>query len=131
MKILFELSGEHSELPKAEVLAAAEAEGCLSLLPGGGRRTVTLEMGQASAGRVAKRLALSHHVNRLAASSDSFERLLNKIARFRVPGGTFAVRAESYSKQEIPNLEMEKKTGAAMPGKRRKRVLYGIGGCAL
>ena len=71
MNILAELSGEHSELPRAEVIAVAETSVKGNRIIGDGTRTIIVNIPSKSVREFCVRLALTHTVNQVLITSKS------------------------------------------------------------
>lgn len=91
MRLLFELSGEHPALPRAELAAVLRSFGEAQVLPDG--RVVSVETGVLP-GTLASRLALTHFVHEEIARG-AFSDILDAAAGLSPPG-PFSVRVKSY-----------------------------------
>lgn len=90
MRLLFELSGEHETLPRAEVLACIEAEGCDFQILEEEDRVLVLET-EAVPERLGERIGLAHYVDEHLVSGDMSE--LEEAARsLRSLKGSIALR---------------------------------------
>jgi tRNA (guanine10-N2)-dimethyltransferase len=89
MRLLFELSGEHGTLPRAEVLACIEAEGCVYKILEEEDRILVLET-DASPERLGQRVALAHGICEQVSSGTMSE--LDEGGRNLDIKGTVAIR---------------------------------------
>ena len=109
---LFELSGEHSSLPAAEVMACVEAEcpkyGITLLGPG----YLIVEADPEGVEEVATRLALTHRLGRVMGNMD--ERGGLHFAEELIEEGSVAVRIKRYQMygSEIDVGDLTKKVGS-------------------
>jgi len=118
--VLFELSGEHPSLPRAEVLACLEAE-CESFeLLGEGAGFIICRLEETAVERVAKRLALTHHLGRFLGSAP-----VNDLAALcegiELPAGSFSVRVRRFAGSSSPEMAMTvMKRAGGLISRRRK-----------
>ncbi|MBN1109162.1 MAG: methyltransferase domain-containing protein [Methanomassiliicoccales archaeon] len=119
-KVLFELSGEHPSLPRAEVLACLEAESpeYHGLRIGPGYLIADCELG--SLDRLTFRLALTHRLGPYLgnASLDDLER---QAAELPLPPGSLSVRARSVQglHPEVNTMDLAKRVGHTLRGEHR------------
>ena len=94
-RFLFELSGEHPTLPRAEVVACLEAEGVEHSIVSDGPGYLVAEFDESMLGEVAKRLALTHRIGRYLGSATA-ESLKGFLRSLSLPDGTISVRAKRF-----------------------------------
>src|SRR3989442_43191 len=116
MRVAFELSREHPTLPRADALAALEAEGVTIL-----RASFTPELLVVDAARpprrALERVSLSRYVDRVLALG-RWPLVLRTAARVPLDGRRFRVRAHGpFSSSEKRDLERE--VGARMAARGR------------
>lgn len=91
MRLLIELSGEHPTLPRAEALAAFEAEGCVVRNVAWSTHVLRLEA-TGPVARAVSRLALSHVVSEEIAHGE-FDEVRAAARVYELGGKTFRTRA--------------------------------------
>lgn len=110
--VLFELSGEHPTLPRAEALACLEAESPGSRELRSGPGYLLAECDPLSVDRVAERLGLTHRLGRYLGSCElnGLETLLRSI---ELPEGTACVRARKVEglHPDVNTYELIKRIG--------------------
>ncbi|MBI5253254.1 MAG: methyltransferase domain-containing protein [Euryarchaeota archaeon] len=132
MKIFFVLSGEHSTLPKAEVLAALESIGAEFRVLQDFKQVLVLETDKINA--LHKRVALSHAVCKLFGYCDAD---VNEIIKLTEESGikvrgSFAVRVKRIENlsRKISTMELEKNIGKIIKGKAElkapENLIYGV-----
>ncbi|MCQ1534725.1 methyltransferase domain-containing protein [Methanosarcina sp. KYL-1] len=128
MLYAFELSGEHEELPVAEVLACLKIEGldcrprirvdqCLVLEVAGNEEDVE----RALKGRVTERLAMTHHILKVVGTSENTPEAVMELAETFEPEGfiregqSFVVRAKRIKHHvDFPGELLERKIGGCI-----------------
>jgi tRNA (guanine10-N2)-dimethyltransferase len=117
---LFELSGEHPTLPRAEALGClmAETESQEVELEGPGFLVANMMM--VNLHEVSSRLALSHRVGRYLGSCP-LEKLDDFSRTMEIPAGSISIRVKRFQGNGIPELtkDIEKRVGSIL-GKGRK-----------
>jgi len=116
VRVLFELSGEHPTLPRAEALAALEAEGVSARSISFGPSVLIVEALRPPA-RAWRRIALSRHVGTVLATG-GFDRVLTAARNFRGRSGSIRVRAPALKGDD--RLAAERELGEVLlePGGR-------------
>ena len=119
MHYLFELSGEHPNLPKAEVLACIEAEGYPYEILEDDEGILIID-GALDLNRLKERLALSRYIDKWLFSS-SPAKLKRKAQELRIPNGTFCVRAKHIGtwQRDLNTIEVEKTIGEVLAEKNK------------
>ncbi len=90
---IFELSGEHESLPKAEVLACLEAEGIEFDILEEDQGILTIDAPKLNIEELKRRLALTHFIDEKLISCEADE-LLSLEETFTIGEGSFAVRGK-------------------------------------
>lgn len=116
MDYIFELSGEHNTLPKAEVLASLNAEG-IEYRAVDSNRALIIES-EKNLEKLEERLALTHYIDKRIFSCKLNE-LLDKAENIELGEGSFCVRVKNLSKEKINTLELESKVGEVMAKKNK------------
>jgi len=100
MKLLFNLSGEHPELPKAEISAVLEGEGIAYRIHSENEknRILILDVGTENPLFI-KRLAMTKRVGEFIGISKNLRVLAHKLYE-RISKGTFAVESDSQTIRE-------------------------------
>lgn len=108
MNLLFKLSGEHSELPRAEIFATLEGEDLLYRIHSEDRkkRLLILEV-ETETPLFIKRLAMTQRVGEFICASKNMEELVQNLNK-KMPEGTFAVEGETQSFRETLGEEIWK-----------------------
>jgi tRNA (guanine10-N2)-dimethyltransferase len=116
---LFELSGEHTSLPAAEVMACVEAECPIYRLTHQGPGYLIVEADPKGVDEVATRLALTHRLGRLMGGMD--ERGVLHIDEGPIEEGSVAVRIKRYQMygSEIDVGDLTKKVGSVITEGRK------------
>ena len=146
MLVAFELSGEHPELPCAEVVAALSAMGLAhgEVAHTDGQLLVSIECQEQPLHKLASRLSMSRYVMcvlAVAPSVAALSRMAQSVESADI-GESFCVRARGVGGARINSEHVEKKVGAlvrALTGKRVSlsspesvlRVLVGKERCVL
>jgi len=132
MKIFFVLSGEHSTLPKAEVLAALESIGAKFRVLQDFKQVLVLETDKINA--LHKRVALSHAVCKLFGYCDADANEIIKLTEesgIKVRGN-FAVRVKRIENlsRKISTMELERNIGKIIKGRADltapENLIYGV-----
>ncbi|OGS50504.1 MAG: hypothetical protein A3K65_07040 [Euryarchaeota archaeon RBG_16_68_12] len=114
MRVAFELSGEHPTLPRADALAALEAEGVtmrgVSISP----QLLVVDAVRPPR-RALQRVALSRLVLRVLGVGP-WREVLKAAGKVDLHGGTFRVRAHGFAAQE-KKRDLERRVGAAIEGR--------------
>lgn len=117
---LFELSGEHPTLPKAEVLATIGAE-CkeskeVMTAPG----LVVSEFDSARLFDISNRLGLSHRAGKYLGSCKP-EEVIEFASKLVLPEGSFAVRARNFqgNMRSLSPSDLSKKVGGVLANERK------------
>ena len=117
---LFELSGEHPSLPKAEVLATIEAEVRNPSPVNEGPGFVISKLNREEMERVAERVALTHRVGTHHGSC-SIDDLATFTSSLELPDGSISVRVKRYrgcGEPEQTNL-IARKVGEVISEQRK------------
>lgn len=118
--VLFELSGEHPTLPRAEAMACLEAEspGFREIASGPG--FLIAECAPERVSVISGRLALTHRSGRYLGSA-SIDRLDAAVTDLQMPEGTLCVRAKKVEGlyPEADTLGLAKKVGQLLSGEHR------------
>jgi tRNA (guanine10-N2)-dimethyltransferase len=116
---LFELSGEHTSLPAAEVMACVEAECPHYRLTHQGPGYLIVEADLVGVGEVATRLALTHRLGRVVGGMD--DRGVVHIEDGRIEDGSVAVRIKRYQMygSDIDVGDLTKKVGSIITEGRK------------
>ncbi|MBC7108749.1 MAG: methyltransferase domain-containing protein [Methanomassiliicoccales archaeon] len=116
---LFELSGEHPTLPRAEALACIRAECDQHSIIASGPGYLVCRFSTEKLNRIAYRLALSHRIGRYLGSCKPDE-LGEFVNRLELPSGTFCVRVKRHQQfmQEVDSLNVARKVGEIL-GKKK------------
>jgi tRNA (guanine10-N2)-dimethyltransferase len=111
MKLMFELSGEHPTLPKAEAIACLESEFNRFRVLDEGKRIFVADVN----GNLSKlsRLSLSHYIDEFLFSCP-VEELFDYAKKIKV-NGTFMVKVKYIGEKKMSNIE--KKVGGLIEGK--------------
>jgi tRNA (guanine10-N2)-dimethyltransferase len=112
---LFELSGEHPQLPRAEVLACLEAETGNADVVEDGPGFVVARMTRTELPKVGSRLALSHRLGSFLGDCKS-EELDGFLETVDLPSGSISVRVKRFQGVGSPDLsnEIMKRAGAVL-----------------
>ncbi len=108
-RYIFELSGEHESLPKAEIIACLEAEETGFSIEEEDHGGLVIDASELNILEMKKRLALTHNINKHLFSCEAKELArLNKA--FEVGEGSFAVRAKRIQRfhEDLDIKTMEK-----------------------
>jgi len=117
---LFELSGEHPTLPRAEALGCLMAETGSQEVELEGPGFLVSNMKMENLHEVSSRLALSHRVGRFLGSCP-LEKLDDFARTMEIPTGSISIRAKRFQGNGIPELtkDIERRMGSIL-GKGRK-----------
>ena len=112
---LFELSGEHPSLPRAEVISCLEAETGRSELVAEGPGFVACSLRDEERGSIVRRLALVHRYGRYLGSVDR-EHLKPFVDGLPLPKGSVSVRVKRHQGTSTPEQarDLTKQIGAAL-----------------
>ncbi|MCX6650573.1 MAG: methyltransferase domain-containing protein [Methanomassiliicoccales archaeon] len=118
--VLFELSGEHPTLPRAEVLACLGAESTGFREKESGQGFLVAECDQGSVSTIAGRLALTHRLGRYLGSAH-LEDLEKAVPDLQLPEGTLCVRAKTVEglHPEVDTFGLAKKVGYLLAADHR------------
>jgi tRNA (guanine10-N2)-dimethyltransferase len=114
MRIAFELSGEHPTLPRADALAALEAEGVAIRSVSLGPQLLVVDAVRPPK-RALQRVALSRYVLKVVEIGGLAE-VLHAAKGIDVHGESFRVRAHGVSAPE-EKRDLERRVGAAIEGR--------------
>ncbi|MHC1593016.1 MAG: methyltransferase domain-containing protein [Methermicoccaceae archaeon] len=128
MLVAFELSGEHPELPRAEVVAALNAMGLAhgEVAHSDGQLLVSVECQEQLLHKLASRLSLSRYVLcvlAVAPSVAALSRMAQSVESADI-GESFCVRARGVGGIRINSEHVEKKVGALVHTLTGKRVSF-------
>jgi tRNA (guanine10-N2)-dimethyltransferase len=109
---LFELSGEHPTLPRAEVIACLEAEGAEHQISAEGPGYFVAAIDPKRIEDVARRLALTHRLGPYlgSATKDSLKDFLGSV---ELPDGSISVRAKRFGGSGSPEVSRDLAEAAA------------------
>lgn len=120
-RFLFELSGEHPTLPRAEVVACLEAEGVEQDIVSDGPGYLIAEFAATRLGGVAERLALTHRIGRYLGSTTA-ESLKGFLRSLSLPEGTISVRAKRFGGTVSPEQSASASKAAAETLSKGRKV---------
>jgi tRNA (guanine10-N2)-dimethyltransferase len=95
---IFELSGEHESLPKAEILACFEAQGTNNTIQEEDLGILVIRAEDLDISILKDRLALTHQIDNRLFSCEVDE-ILSLKNSFEIPEGSFAVRAKRIQRK--------------------------------
>ncbi|MCG7844536.1 MAG: methyltransferase domain-containing protein [Methanomassiliicoccales archaeon] len=118
--ILFELSGEHPSLPRAEALSCLRAESPDFQRLGSGPGFLLAECDLDKIKDIVDRLALTHRVGRYLGSTP-LDRLDKAVMDLPLPDGSLCVRAKKVegSHPDLNTFELVKKVGRSLSAHHR------------
>ncbi len=120
MRLLFELSGEHPSLPKAEVMASIEAEGMDFKVIEDNRLLVVEGDGMKKLERISTRISLTFFINELLASAKDLKEIIDKAREIEIPEGSFRIRCRKIGGRGKIS-EIERKVGKVIAEKRAEK----------
>jgi tRNA (guanine10-N2)-dimethyltransferase len=115
--LLFELSGEHDTLPRAEVMAVLDSLGYSTDIFEDDPGALVVDVKKANIKLLKERLALSHNIDLYIASFNTDE-IADVLKPIEIEEGSFAVRAKRVQRfhEEIDLKDLERKVADGILG---------------